>query len=453
MEFIDRDNESKRLRDALNGKKPSFIVIYGRRRLGKSTLIKRVIKESDVYFMADVTESSNQRRLAAIAISAKITGFDSIAYSDWETLLTQFNYRCEAGMTLCLDEFPYLVKSDPSLPSVLQRLIDTKSLKFNLIICGSSQQMIFDTVLSESAPLYGHADEIMCLKPIDASFLSDAISVTPIQAVEEYSVWGGVPRYWELREKFNSLDSAIENLCVNQLGLLYDEIYHLLRDDMRDTIQATTILSFIGNGANKLSEIASRCEKSATTISGPLAKLQRMHLITREIPFLDDFKNSKKGVYYISDPYIRFYFRYIAPYKSFIELGKTEIVNEKINSTFNEFVSKQWEIMCRNYISGNIIDGIRYGMSSRWWGQLTNGNMAEFDVMSESIDGKYLLIGECKWTNAEDADKLTTELMDKASFLPFLKNYKKVSYILFLKDKPLKPSNSFILYPEDITRK
>ena len=113
MEFLDREEESKRLKAELSRKGASFIVVYGRRRLGKSTLLKRVLKENDIYFMADRSEESAQRRFLAMAIAVRYEGFDSVTYPDWESLFRAFNYRCAKGSTLCLDEFPYLVKSTP----------------------------------------------------------------------------------------------------------------------------------------------------------------------------------------------------------------------------------------------------------------------------------------------------------------------------------------------------
>ena len=111
VKFTDRIQESQKLKKALSQKEPSFVVVYGRRRLGKSTLLKRVLKKSDVYFMADNSEESMQKRLLALAIAAQYKNFDSVVYPDWESLFRAFNYRCTKGTTLCLDEFPYLVKS------------------------------------------------------------------------------------------------------------------------------------------------------------------------------------------------------------------------------------------------------------------------------------------------------------------------------------------------------
>ena len=142
MKFVDRTEEKERLEKALNSPLPSFIAIYGRRRLGKSTLIKKVLHPSDIYFLADKSESQHQRQLLSEVVSEKFNEFNSVEYPDWEILLRQLNFRASDRFTLCLDEFPYLVEQGPELPSVLQKLLDEKILKYNIIICGSSQTMM-----------------------------------------------------------------------------------------------------------------------------------------------------------------------------------------------------------------------------------------------------------------------------------------------------------------------
>ena len=129
MKFVDRTEETKRLRDALSRDKSALVVMYGRRRLGKSTLIKRGLSDSDVYFLADRSEGQHQRALLAKVIAQAFPDFDKLTYPDWESLFRAVNYRTDKRFTLCLDEFPYIVEQSPELPSVLQKLVDEKQLK------------------------------------------------------------------------------------------------------------------------------------------------------------------------------------------------------------------------------------------------------------------------------------------------------------------------------------
>ena len=167
MEFVDRIDETARLKEALSREKSTFVVIYGRRRLGKSTLIKRVLIDTDVYFLADRSEGQHQRTLLSNVIAQVFPDFDKLTYPDWESLFRAINYRTESKFTLCLDELPYLVEQSPELPSVLQKLLDEKSLKYNIVVCGSSQNMMYGLFLDSTAPLYGRADVIMKLAPSD----------------------------------------------------------------------------------------------------------------------------------------------------------------------------------------------------------------------------------------------------------------------------------------------
>ena len=237
MKFVDRENEIMRLQRVLSQTGTSqFVIIYGRRRLGKSTLIRHVLTGNDLYFMADQTEQSQQLALLAKTIGTKFPDFDKVVYPNWETLIVSLAHRTTQRFTLCLDEFPYLVKSSPSLPSILQRHIDGKQLPFNLIICGSSQQMMQGLVLDATSPLYGRGDVVMKLEPIPVRYLQDILHTDAVQTVEESAVWGGVPRYWELRNNYESLNEAIKNLLLTSDGTLYEEPARLLQDEMRDTI-------------------------------------------------------------------------------------------------------------------------------------------------------------------------------------------------------------------------
>lgn len=456
MMFVDRQRELTRLKTALKRDKPQFIVIYGRRRIGKSTLIKKVLdfERGDIFFMADRTSEPSQRHLFSATVDRIINGFSSANYPNWESLLVNLNRFVDKRVTVCLDEFPYLVKSCPALPSILQKLLDEKLLKYDLIICGSSQQMMQGYVLDTKEPLYGRADEIIKMKPIPASFVQQALQCNVTQAVFEYSVWGGVPRYWELRNNYESLNEAIKNLLLTSDGTLYEEPARLLQDEMRDTIQASSVLSFIGGGAHKISEIAARAEKKTTDITPQLSRLRELGFISKEIPFGENEKNSKKGLYYISDPLLHFHYRYVLPYRSLIELGNSESVLELFDATRNDYTSETWEQLCRNHVAARSIDGVVYKMALRWWGNYFDEERkqyckAELDVVAESFDGQHLFIGECKWKEEVNVREELLRLKTIAKGLPFVKGH-TIHYGLFLKEPTTHSENVTVFYPDDV---
>ena len=452
MKFVDRIDEAARLKDALAREKSSLVVMYGRRRLGKSTLIKRVLSDNDVYFLADRSESQYQRTLLAKVIAQVFPDFDKLAYPDWESMFRAVNYRTDKRFTICLDEFPYLVEQSPELPSVLQKLVDEKQLKYNLVLCGSSQNMMYGLFLDSTAPLYGRADEIMRLAPIRLPYIQEALSLDAMNAIEEYSVWGGVPRYWELRENKSSLDDALWHNILSVNGTLYEEPVKLFQDDVKDIVKTSTIMSYIGTGANRLSEIAGRCNEPATNLSRPLKKLVDLGFLEKDVPFGIDEKNAKKSLYKIADPFMAFYYQFVVPNRSFIELGRRMPLEQALAAHFSEYVSMNWEKLCRDAVTGNIVNGTVYGKAKRWWGSVFNEDkkpeQVEFDVMAESLDKKYLLVGECKWTNQENGKQLTAELLRKANLLPFAKNYTIIP-VLFLKNAPKDDVENAML-PENV---
>ena len=454
MKFVDRIDETARLKDALAGEKSSLVVIYGRRRLGKSKLIKRVLSDKDVYFLADRSEGQHQRILLAKVIAQVFPDFDKLTYPDWESIFRAVNYRTDKRFTLCLDEFPYLVEQSQELPSVLQKLVDEKQLKYNLVLCGSSQNMMYGLFLDSTAPLYGRADEIMRLAPIRLSYIREALGLDATSAVEEYAVWGGVPRYWELRENRTSLNDALWHNILSVNGTLYEEPIKLFQDDVKDIVKTSTIMSYIGAGANRLSEIAARCNEPATNLSRPLKKLIDVGFLEKDVPFGIDEKNAKKSLYKIADPFMAFYYQFVVPNRSFIEFGRRLPIEQALTAHFYEYVSMQWEKLCRDAVTGNVVKGVIYGKAKRWWGSVLNDDkkpeQVEFDVVAESLDKQYLLVGECKWTTGESGKQLTAELLRKANLLPFAKNYTIVP-MLFLKSASDDDAGNALL-PEDIVK-
>lgn len=450
MQFLNREKEKERLIKALSSKSAKFIVIYGRRRCGKSTLIKNVLKRADIYFMAHLSDEAIQRMQFAKTIAEHIKGFDSVLYPDWESLFNSLNKSVKGFITLCIDEFPYLVKISNELPSILQKIIDNhKNRKYHLILCGSSQQMMQSMFLSSTAPLYGRADEIIKIEPLKAGYICEAIKCNSVEAIAEYSVWGGVPRYWELRKENETFEKAIKYLILDKSGVLHDEPYRLFLDEMRESVQATSLLSVVGLGSSRLSEIASRIEKSATQLNRPINNLVQLGYLTREVPFGEHKKNSKKGIYRISDPFMNFYFSFVIPNLSRLELGLTDIVYENIKSRLNIFISREWENLCRRSIPALPIEGIYFDIAYRWWGLNIKGKPMEIDIVAESADKNYLLIGECKWSDEPD-EHLLYKIKEKISLFPYCSNYKKIIPTVFIKNKTQNLDKITIFTPEDI---
>ena len=464
MQFIDRVKEQRRLKEALSSDAPAFIVLFGRRRLGKSTLIRSVLSEKDVYYEASQSERATQINLLSKAVALAYAGFDGPLYPSWEEIILAFNHRCEKNATLVLDEFPYLVYEDPSLPSTLQRIVDRRviggeGLRCNIVICGSSQRMM-QSLIQGSEPLYSRADEELCLKPIRLPHWWKAMGLSAKELIEEYSIWGGVPQYWAQRMKYGTFDEALEGLVLNEHGPLYHEPTKLFRDDASDIAPYASIMTAIGSGCHRYSDIASTVGKSTAELAKPIKNLSEMAYIRKEVPFGESEKKTKKTLYQIEDPFMGFYYQFVEPYQSAIAMGRTNLVKRVLERSFQDYVGSIWECLCQTAVSGNDLFGHTWKMAGRWWGKVPvyeEGKKTpvafedlEFDVVAEDqYDMHTILVGECKWNGADYADRLLGKLKKKVSMAPFAQG-KQVVYALFLREQPLSLADCAILLPEDV---
>lgn len=430
LNFLDRENEKSRLSRVFSADEGTFCCLYGRRRCGKSRLLQETLpKRRSVYFVADERESSLQRAALASTVTQLVPGFDQVNYPDWNSLLDQWWRAASPGAVLALDEFPYLVKSSPELPSVLQRLVDqNRSKPLHLVVSGSSQRMMSGLVLDASAPLYGRAQEIIPLKPLGAGWIGKALKLKRANdLLDSYSLWGGIPRYWELANDYGGGWEAARQLVLDPLGVLHHEPRRLLLDDLRETVQAASILALIGQGCHRMSEIAARLRKPATSLTRPLHRLLELGLIRREQPFGSSQKSSKKTLYRLDDPFLAFWFRYIEPNRSRLEAGGVTNVLREIRRDFNLYRGEIWEHLVRQAVARLVIDGIEWRQGSRWWGAGTDKIPLEVDVIAESVDKKSLLVCEVKSTVTDrELKRLEVELQHKVERLPISKSYHRI---------------------------
>lgn len=430
LKFLDRESEVMRLLRTFSRREGSLCCLYGRRRCGKSRLLREVLPKSlSVYYVGDEREPTLQRAALASACAALVPGFDRVTYPDWGSLFERWWREAPAGAVMALDEFPNLVTSSRELPSVLQKLIDQhRSKNLHLIIAGSSQRMMQGLVLDPATPLYGRAREIINVEPLSAGWLGTAFGFSrSVDAVEAYAVWGGIPLYWELALDYRSTWEAVEDLVLDPMVVLHAEPSRILLDDLRETAQAASILALIGQGCNRISEIAARLEKPATSLTRPLSRLLDLGLVRREQPFKISAQSSKKSLYRIDDPFLAFWFRYVEPNRSRLEAGKIQAVARGIAKDISVHEGAIWEALVRRSIPRLAVAGMEWGPASRWWGGGTDKEPLEIDVIAESVDGKALLIGEVKWTvDAMTLDRARHDLHRKAARFPLSGKYDRV---------------------------
>ena len=310
--------------------------------------------------------------------------------------------------------------------------------------------MMQSITLNSSSPLYGRCDEILNVSPMLIGWYKEYFRINAIEAIEGYCVYGGVPRYWELRKKHQSLAESIKYNLLDPDGILFKEPELLFYDEMRTSVLAFSILTLIGLGCNRLSEIAGRLEKPATQLNRPIKLLIDLGYVRRETPFNTSAKSTKKSLYKISDPFMNFYFSFVVPNKSRLEYGLIDQVFNEINGKFSQYVSGIWEELCRNAVPRLKIEGKTFNLAQRWWGNGTDRKPMEIDVVAESTDNSTILIGEVKWIDNVSIKKIRNELKAKIENTPFIQN-RKVVQILFLKRTHTKKFREILIVePADV---
>ncbi|HEX5054772.1 MAG TPA: ATP-binding protein [Planctomycetota bacterium] len=422
LPFLDREAELARLRAALSGKGAGFACVYGRRRLGKSALLRRLLSEMPaVYYVGDDREAALQRSSLASEVARHLPGFDQVDYRDWERLLARWWQDAPPKLALILDEFPAMVTASPELPSLLQKQLDHAPRP--LVLCGSSQRMMHGLVLDASAPLFGRAREILRLEPLTLPWLRPALGLRrAADAIEHYAVWGGVPRYWELAAEHPSRAVAVAKLVLDPLGVLHREPDRLLQDDIQDTARSASILALIGAGCHRLTEIAARLGVPATTLSRPVARLLDLGLVERTVPFGRTVRDTKRTLYRLRDPFLAFWYRFVEPNRSRLAVGQLDAVAAEVERDWPVYLGMAWEQMARDSVAQLEIAGDRWRPALRWWGASTERTPIEIDVVAESVgDRRKVLVGEAKLTaTAKEVRGIAERLARDAARCPEL---------------------------------
>jgi len=437
LEFVNRTGEMSRLSSAFLRPHGTLSVLYGRRRCGKSRLLREALRGRPgkmASYVGDDREASLQRQALAVEMSTVLQGFGDANYPDWESLLSRWFKDAPRGCVLALDEFPSLVAASPELPSLLQKQLD-KGVRSHLVLSGSSQNMMHGLTLDRSAPLYGRAREVLKIQPLGAGWLVRAFpKLRPVDAVEVFSVFGGVPRYWELFAEYKNLKAAVLDLILAPMGVLHEEPPAVLLDDFRELAQATTLLALIGAGCHRISEIAGRIGKPATSLSRPLSRLVDLGLVARDTPFGSGPKE-KRTLYRIGDPFLNFWFRFVEPNRSRLQTGRVAAVVAEVERDFPHHVAATWEALSRASVGRGGRLETDWGEARRYWGPGLDRQPMEIDVVAASADGRRLLIGEAKWHDRMDWGREVASLREKAARFPPAKG-REVRLVLFAKQRP-----------------
>ena len=369
MKFVNRVREIQRLRSQA----ARFWVLFGRRRVGKTALVKEVMRLTSghqEFFYTQAVEGSEALQVQQISDDIRPLVPD-IVLTSWKDLL-ELLARVSSQCTLVIDEFPYLVKSQPSLPSMLQRWLDhqrPKSIK--LILLGSSQTMMHDIFLRSHSPLYERADDILHVRPMGYRQFCEAKQLDPLQ-LDHYllfSLVGGVPKYWDYIDRQMSPMQAADHLYFEVGSRLESEPDRLLNDENIVGEQAKYILEIIGRGANRPSEIAARLGIKQTSLSGPLEVLRHASLIVRETPFGESLKSTKRSLYKIYDHCLAFWYGCYSPHQvrwyHYSDETKRKLIYDHASVTFERDLRSLYRDCGRYWEKDLEIDSVRYAGESK----------------------------------------------------------------------------------------
>lgn len=425
LPFLGRTREKARCLRALRATEGQLVCLVGRRRLGKSRLLLEILRElPHVYVVGDDQDPALHRAAVAREMGALIPGFASVQYPTWDALLERWWGAAPAGAVLALDEFQALVAASPELPSVLQRWIDRASGPArHIVLCGSAQRMMLGMVLDASAPLYGRAREIVHLGPLEVTWLPSALGRSdPLEVASAWGLWGGVPRYWELAADYPDPWSAMAELVLDPSGILHHEPRRLLLDDLRETARAASVLSLVGQGCSRISEMGGRLGQPATSLTRPLARLQELGLLQRDTPWGADARSSKVSNYQIADSFLAFWYRFVEPARSRLGAGQVDGVLMDIRQRWSVYLGGVWEGLARESVSRMKIAGESWFPAQRWWGAGLDRRMLEIDLLARHVsDPDRVLVGEAKIrATPDEIPRLVAALVDRAARCPVL---------------------------------
>jgi hypothetical protein len=406
VKFIGRQTELAKL-NAEYSHNGSFVVIYGRRRVGKTTLIKEFIKGKPAfYFLAtEELEQQSMKRLAGVvARTTENKLIQNATFTDWLDLFQIIvDYHPDERKVLVIDEFPYLVKVNPAFPSILQNAWDEilKDGNVMLILSGSLIGMMQKYALSYDSPLYGRRTSQLRLAPLSFTEVYETQNLPFEDAVEQYSVTGGVPKYLEFFNSEHSLTEQLRETVFSKSGFLYEEPNFLLKSESMTAVNYFSIIKAIADGNHKLGKIAGVLGQETSALTPYLSTLSELGFIEKQTPITESNpEKSRKGLYFIADNFIRFWFRYVYPYKGELELDNMQIVLDEMKKDFiKKFVAFSYEDICKDIFHHLCKVGkIQFTPSiiGSYWLNDYDGD-TQIDVMSVDHQNKRVFAGECKY--------------------------------------------------------
>lgn len=432
--FYDRVEELDALRKEYETDRFSFVIVYGRRRVGKTELIKEFCDSRNHFYHLASQDSPRAQREKLVEELAVHRDERTPRIDDWHDAADYLGETLrEEKRIAAIDEFPYLIESDETVLSAFQQLVDTiqgdsKSL---LLLCGSSISVMESEVLGHESPLYGRRTAQIDLQPFS---FADAFAIIEYpfgESIRSFAVTGGMPMYLTLFDYDESLETNLLNNHLSKTSMLYDEPEFLLRTELRNPGRYMSILEAIANGHTTPNEISGQTDIDPGPLSRYLQRLRRLRLVEREVPVTAREKKTNRSVYVVADEFLRFWFRFVEPNRSSIEQAPELVLENRILPELDRFASTTFEDVCQEALWQLARNGRldhSYGAIGRWW-----YGEHEIDLVGLDERTPAILFGECKWTDAPVGMDLAEDLLAKTDHVRWKNGEREEAYALFSK--------------------
>ena len=424
--FIGREEELRFLNERYASDHGELVVLYGRRRVGKTELLLEFCKgKPHMFYVCE--ECIDSKQLSSISKAAgEVVGGNigrSLSFDDWTSAFSFITDLPAGGggkRLMVIDEFPLAVKNNKGMMSQLQNLWDhaLKNENIMLVLCGSSMSFIENEILGEKNPIYGRTTGIMKLEQMS---FEDSWKFFPDKDAEEmsmiYSILGGVPHYLSQFDPDVCLrDNIIRNILTKGSSL-YSEVEFLLRQELREVSTYNTIISTVALGNTRLSDISAKTGIESPKIATYLLNLMDLKIIIKEFPLdagAGEVSGSHSGMYRISDNFFGFWYSFIFPNRTELERGRQEDIYElDVEPSLKIYASRVFEDICIEYMRGCNSRGelpFRFLKIGRWWCKTS-----EIDILAVDRGKKNCIVGECKYKESKVGDKEYRELLSKKS--------------------------------------
>ena len=426
MIMINREDELNILDEVYSSSRAELVLIYGRRRVGKSRLLVESIKnrKDALYLLADMSDNILENLAGQVPDRF-------VRFGDWEDFF-EFILKCDQKIII-IDEFQYLYNIDHAWPSLLQRWWETIKVQTNkkIILCGSMMSTIYRISRGYGSALYGRRTRDIRLQPMR---FKNAIGFLEGYDIEDmiriYSILGGVPRYLEEIDPTLSFRSNLSRRIMDRSSFLYNEPMNLMFEEFKDPSPYISIIQAITGGHRRFNDISIHSRITTSSLPKYLTVMERIDIIRKENPIAGNQLRSKKSLYFVSDNFYRFWFRFMFPNRYQFELGFKEEVEKAVIDGLDDHIGRCFEEICSQVvIDMGLIRPQRIG---RQWGTIENApkgrNTYEIDIMAQN--SKEVLFAECKWGRNVDAKQLLDQLRTKSMSVD-VKPGKKIKYLLF----------------------